>query len=240
MRRAFFKTAEHPGTAIRVRQERKDMPSGSDMQTVNTVLFDFGGVLADEGFRNGLAAIGRMSGLVEEDVILRGHELVLRTGYVTGRAGERHWWDTLRGEARVRGTDEVLRREILERFTLRPEMLGLVEQLNNRGFTVGILSDQTNWLDELDDRFGLYGRFDYIFNSFHMGKSKNDASHFDDVLRLLNRKGQEVLFIDDNTGHVARAVEGGWKAILYRDLNGFLQELCGKLPPELPTSSIKR
>ena len=96
------------------------MPSDSEFKTVNTVLFDFGGVLADEGFRNGLAAIGRMSGLVEEDIILKGHELVLRTGYVTGKAGEGYWWDTLRGEAHVRGTDEALRLEILERFTLRP------------------------------------------------------------------------------------------------------------------------
>ncbi|MRR38090.1 HAD family hydrolase, partial [bacterium] len=109
--------------------------------------------------------------------------------------------------------DEALRLEILNRFTLRPPMLDLVERLKSRGFTVGILSDQTNWLDELDDRFGFYCRFDYIFNSFHMGKSKNDPTHFDDVLRLLNRLGREVLFIDDNDGHVGRAVERGWKGI---------------------------
>jgi putative hydrolase of the HAD superfamily len=213
------------------------MHCGSKFKTVNTVLFDFGGVLADEGFRNGLAAIGRMSGLIEEDVIRRGHELVLRTGYVTGRAGEGLWWDTLRGEAHVRGTDEALRLEILERFTLRPWMLGLVEQLKSRGLTVGILSDQTNWLDELDGRFGLYGRFDYIFNSFHMGKSKNDPTHFDDVLRLLNRQGSEVLFIDDSDGHVGRAVEKGWKAILYGNPDGFLHELSRQLPPEHPASA---
>jgi len=216
------------------------MHSGSVLGTVNTVLFDFGGVLADEGFRDGLAAIGRLSGLAENDVIRKGHELVLRTGYVTGRAGEGHWWDTLRSEAHLRGTDEALRLEILNRFTLRPPMLDLVERLKDRGFTVGILSDQTNWLDELDDRFGFYGRFDYIFNSFHMGKSKNDPTHFDDVLRLLNRQGREVLFIDDNDGHVGRAVEKGWKVILYKNLDGFLHELSGQLPPELPASSIKR
>jgi len=233
-------TAVHPGKAIRVRQEMKDMSSDSDIQTVNTVLFDFGGVLADEGFRDGLAAIGKLSGLAEEDVIRKGHELVHRTGYVTGRAGEGHWWDTLRGEAHVRGTDEALRLEILERFTLRPWMLGLVEELRNRRFTVGLLSDQTNWLDELDDRFGFYGRFDYIFNSFHMGKSKNDPTHFDDVLRLLNRQGREVLFIDDNAGHVGRAVERGWKAILFGKQDDFLRELSKQLPPELPASSIPR
>jgi putative hydrolase of the HAD superfamily len=216
------------------------MHSGSELKTVNTVLFDFGGVLADEGFRDGLAAIGRLSELAEKDVIRKGHELVLRTGYVTGRAGEGQWWDALRGKAHVRGTDEALRFEILNRFTLRPQMLDLVEQLKNRGFTVGILSDQTNWLDELDDRFGFYGRFDYIFNSFHMGKSKNDPTHFDDVLRLLNRQGREVLFIDDNDGHVGRAVERGWKVLLYGNLDGFLHELSGQLPPEVPAFSIKR
>ena len=216
------------------------MPSDREFNTVNTVLFDFGGVLADEGFRDGLASIGKRSGLAEEDVVLKGHDLVVRTGYVTGRAGEGHWWNTLRCEAHVRGTDEALRLEILERFTLRPRMLDLVERLRNRGFTVGILSDQTNWLDELDSRFGFFGSFDYIFNSFHMGKSKNDPTHFDDVLRLLNRQGREVLFIDDNDGHVGRAGERGWKAILYRNPDGFLHELSGHLPPDPPALSIKR
>jgi putative hydrolase of the HAD superfamily len=223
-----------------MKQERKDMPSDPESKNVNTVLFDFGGVLADEGFRDGLAAIGRLSELAEKDVIRKGHELVLSTGYVTGRAGEGHWWDALRSEAGVHGTDEALRREILERFTLRPWMLGLVDELKGRGFTLGILSDQTNWLDELEGRFGFFGRFDYIFNSFHMGKSKNDASHFDDVLRLLNRQGREVLFIDDNDGHVGRAVERGWKAILYGNQDGFLHELSGQLPPERPVFSTKR
>ena len=56
------------------------MPSDPDVKTINTVLFDFGGVLADEGFRDGLAAIGKLSGLAEEDVVVKGHELVVKTG----------------------------------------------------------------------------------------------------------------------------------------------------------------
>jgi putative hydrolase of the HAD superfamily len=205
------------------------MPSALDRRTVDTVLFDFGGVLADEGFRNGLAAIGKINGLAEEGFILKGHELVIETGYLTGKAGEGRWWDALRSQACIRGTDEVLRIEIINRFTLRPWMLEQVQRLKSRGFTVGILSDQTNWLDEIDVQFGLYGRFDFVFNSFHMGKSKNDSCHFDDVLKLLYREGQEVLFIDDNAGHVGRAVERGWNAILYENRDDFLRELTGRL-----------
>jgi FMN phosphatase YigB (HAD superfamily) len=209
-----------------VQMERGHMPSASDHRTVDTVLFDFGGVLAEEGFRNGLAALGRINGLSEEEIIRKGHELVFRTGYVTGGAEEGRWWDALRSEAGIRGTDETLRLEILDCFTLRPWILDEVQRLKKSGFTVGILSDQTNWLDEIDVRSGLYGRFDYVFNSFHMGKSKNDPGHFDDVLKLLNRRGQEVLFIDDNAGHVGRAVAGGWKAILYKNREDLLGELA--------------
>jgi putative hydrolase of the HAD superfamily len=135
----------------------------------------------------------------------------------------------MRSEAGVRGSDEALRREILDRFTLRPWMLTLVQQLKLRGFTVGILSDQTNWLDELDVRFGFYGRFDFVFNSYHMGKSKNEPAHFDDVLKLLNREGQAVLFIDDNPGHAGRASERGWKTVLYENQGDFLRELALRL-----------
>ena len=141
----------------------------------------------------------------------------MTTGYVTGRSDERSWWEALRAEAGVRGAPAGLRAEILGRFTLRPRMLDAVGRLRGRGLAVGILSDQTNWLDELDGLHGLYGLFDFVFNSYHMGKSKNDPTHFDDVLKLLNRQGRQVLFIDDNAGHVDRARDRGWAVLRFLD-----------------------
>lgn len=210
------------------------MGSNPDRRPINTVLFDFGGVLADEGFRDGLAAIGRLSGLTEENVVRAGHELALTTGYVTGRAGEQRWWEALRAETGIRSADESLRGEILGRFVLRPRMLDSVGRLRGRGFTVGILSDQTNWLDELDGLHGIYGRFDFVFNSCHMGKSKNDPTHFDDVLKLMHRQGRQVLFIDDNAGHIARARQRGWAVLRFLDEGNVvraLSDLCEGLSP---------
>lgn len=212
------------------------MESDRDRRAIDTVLFDFGGVLAEEGFRDGLAAIGRLSGRPEEEVVRMGHELVVSTGYVTGRAGEKRWWESLRAEAGIRGTVESLRGEILGRFVPRQRMFDAAERLRSRGYTVGILSDQTNWLDELDGLYGIYGRFDYVFNSYHMGKSKNDPTHFDDVLKLLNRRGRQVLFIDDSAGHVERARERGWAAMRFLDEAGVLRalsDLCERPSPRV-------
>lgn len=212
------------------------MPSERRCGAINTVLFDFGGVLAEEGFRDGLAAIGRLSGLSEEDVVRMGHELVRKTGYVTGRVVETRWWEALITEAGVRGTAESLRGEILERFRLRPRMLDEAERLRSRGLTVGILSDQTNWLDEIDRQSGLYERFDFVFNSYHMGKSKNDPTLFDDVLRLLNRSGHAVLFVDDHAGHVERARARGWTAMLFQSERDVIRALS-LLPEDAPTEA---
>ena len=212
------------------------MESNRDRRAIDTVLFDFGGVLAEEGFRDGLAAIGRLSGRPEEEVVRMGHELVMTTGYVTGRAGEKRWWESLRAEAGIRGPVESLRGEILGRFLPRQRMFDSAGRLRSRGYTVGILSDQTNWLDELDGLYGIYGRFDYVFNSYHMGKSKNDPTHFDDVLKLLNRRGRQVLFIDDSAGHVERARGRGWAAVHFldeADLLRVLSDLCERPSPRV-------
>jgi len=45
--------------------------------TVDAILFDFGGVLADERFRNGLLAIARRNGLNPEGFAGTGFELDL-------------------------------------------------------------------------------------------------------------------------------------------------------------------
>ena len=40
----------------------------------------------------------------------------------------------------------------------------------------------------------------------HLGKTKRDATVFADVLQELKVEAGEVLFVDDNIDHIARAV----------------------------------
>jgi putative hydrolase of the HAD superfamily len=194
-------------------------------QPLKAVIFDFGGVLAEEGFRDGLLAIGRKYGADPERFRQTADDLIHETGYVTGAAEEAAYWDALRTRTGINGSNVELRREILSRFVLRPEVLAVADGLRGRGYITAVLSDQTNWLDELDRTTPFLRRFDRVFNSYRLRKSKRDPSVFDDVCEALGVNPGEALFIDDNPDNVRRAAERGLRVILFTGIASFIDEL---------------
>ena len=197
---------------------------------IEAVLFDFGGVLSEEGFRNGLQAIANSNGLDEETFVRTANDVIHACGYVIGKVSESAYWEMLRGTTGIRGDDQYLRNEILSRFSLREWMIDTVKRLKALKVRVGILSDQTNWLDELDARDNFFREFDCVFNSYHMGKSKKDPSHFEDVVRMLATDAHKILFIDDDPGNCERAEQAGLKVIHYMEREQFLEEIAGYFP----------
>jgi putative hydrolase of the HAD superfamily len=197
------------------------------MIAIKAVLFDFGGVLADEGFRNGLEAIARQEGLDPATFFQKAESLIYSTGYLLGHCPESEYWQAVRKETGIKMPEEELKREILERFVLRPEMFQIVARLRRQGLWVGILSDQTNWLEALDRRYGFYKAFDRIFNSYRLHKSKRDSSWFEEICSELGLAPPEALFIDDNPGHITRAAKVGLQTIHFQNQVQF-REALGK------------
>jgi len=189
------------------------------------VLFDYGGVLAEEGFREGLKDIARKEGLNPDEFFETARSLVYDSGYVTGHCDEHTYWTLVRNLTGIRGSDESLRRSVLDRFELRSWMMDIVRCLRNHGLTVGILSDQTQWLDELDQRDGFFKEFDVVFNSYHLGRGKRDPDFFAQIALRLGVLPQEILFIDDTKGNIARAEAAGMTGIRYTGRNSFLREM---------------
>ncbi len=191
------------------------------------LLLDYGGVLAEEGFREGLMAIGRSTAMGADQFFKIAADAVYDSGYLTGHAEEHDFWNMVRQRTQVEGADEEMRMTIFRRFVLRPWMLDLVRKLRTSGYTVCILSDQTQWLDELDKRDDFFKDFDHVFNSYYLGKGKRDASIFTDVAATLKIPAERILFVDDNEGHVRRARSKGLHTILFRDRESFLREMRG-------------
>ncbi len=187
---------------------------------IRAVLFDFGGVLAEEGFRNGLLQLAVEQGLSEE-LPERGMRAVYDSGFVLGRGTADDFWKLLKARTGLVGDNDALSRRLLDGFVLRPWMLELVHRLRRAGFTTGILSDQTDWLDVLDARYHFFEAFDRIYNSYYIGRGKRDPATFRQVADDLGLEPAAVLFVDDDAGNVERARAAGWCAIQYLDRAGF-------------------
>ena len=193
---------------------------------IRALLFDFGGVLAEEGFHKGLEELGREQGLDPKGLAQAGMDAVYDSGFVLGQGSAGEFWRLLRERTGLVGDPRTLSRRILAGFTLRPWMLEAVDRLRQAGYLTAILSDQTHWLDTLVERHGLDRYFDRIYNSYHLGKGKRDPSVFDDVVRDLGVPPREVLFIDDNPANVTRAETRGLRGWPYRNREEFEQLLA--------------
>ncbi len=192
---------------------------------IKAVLFDFGGVLAEEGFREGLKAVGKEKGFDPAHFFNMLSELVYQTGYVTGSADEHAYWNAVREKTGLTGEDKKLREEVLMRLKLRPKMMEVVKKIKSSGFIVAILSDQTNWLDDLNQRTPFYKHFDHVFNSYYLKKTKRDPSLFKDICAQLDLRPEEVLFVDDSLENIKRAESEGLRTIHFKSVRDFKKEI---------------
>ena len=149
---------------------------------------------------------------------------------MTGHAPEAEFWKAVRQKTGIVGDDEELRDEILSRFVLRQEMIDLVSRLRRDGYALAILSDQTNWLDEIDRKTPVFPYFDHVFNSYHLQRSKKDPSTFHHVCDAMGFSPEEVLFIDDNPENARRAEEAGLGAIVFENYRRFMEEINRLVP----------
>lgn len=208
------------------------MNNQSRTYSIDAVIFDFGGVLAEKGFAEGLRAISARHGLDETGFYNLANDFIHTTGYLTGQADEHVYWQAIRDRTGIRDKDTTLRNDILSRFVPRSWMFDIIMKLRVSGIGTAILSDQTNWLDELNERYDFFKYFDIVFNSYHLGKSKIDPSHFSDTVSRLNSTPERLLFVDDNEAHCERARRAGMNAICFIDRGHFLEDLARFCPGE--------
>lgn len=196
----------------------------------STLFFDFGGVLAEEGFYQGLAAIAVQAGRDPAQVVPVAYEMAWSTGFVVGGCDEAGFWQAFRKATGIAGDDAALTDMVLSRFVPRPFMFAVADAARREGLKTAILSDQTGWLAELDARHDVFSHFDAVFNSYHHGVTKREAAFFQLALDKMRTEAMASLFIDDAPRNVDLAASLGFHTILYRDRASFFQELAAICP----------
>ncbi|GAB7082081.1 HAD family hydrolase [Megalodesulfovibrio paquesii] len=194
------------------------------MPTIRAVLFDFGGVVAQEGFVGVMRREALAQGLDPQAVMLAAVEAMYGSGYLTNAATEEDFWSLFQAASGLKGDWAVMREAILSHCTPRPEMLALAGVLAAEGIVPAILSDHTDWLDELERRHGFAMHYEHVFNSYHTGSTKREQAAFLHALEVLDVTPEEAVFVDDARRNVALARELGLHAVLCEELPEFARE----------------
>lgn len=187
----------------------------SQCTSIKAILFDFSGVLAEEGYISGLTALALQHALNPKDFVTEATRICYESGYADGRAPASVFWQGVRDAFPIRLSDEALHEAILSRFIIRPAMLAEVDALRHAGFTTAIVSDHTDWLEMLDERHAIFNHFDFIFTSYHEKCNKRTGELFDVVKARMPYAPHEMLFFDDNAGNIERASNKGFITQLF-------------------------
>lgn len=180
---------------------------------VKHVIFDFGGVLVkpDEEFLT--AYLAGYFGVEKEKI----RELqVKELQWIRVNDAEFAFWQKYANEL---GKDlppdwrEQYQSIKIQSVKELPGIGQLLQDLQNAGYRLEMLSNFEPWMEPLLDRFGYRNRFDRLYLSYQTHLEKPDENAYRMVLTELQALGKETIFIDDQLKNVESAQKLGMGAI---------------------------
>ncbi len=197
---------------------------------IKAVLFDFSGVLAEEGYISGLTALAEQYNIDPRQFIEQTITVFYQSGYANGLVSTAHFWQGLREVSGITLSDDELNEMILSRFVIRPEMLKEVDALRAAGLMTAIVSDHTDWLEMLDARDDIFSHFDYIFTSYREKANKKTGELFAKSIAALPCDVSEMLFFDDTTGNIERAALHGLRGCTFINHEQYRKDITIFIP----------
>lgn len=186
----------------------------------SVILFDLGGVLVEW---DGIEPLKKLSGgrLTTEMARRFWMESPWVNKFETGRCGPHEFAAGVIEELNISLDPE----GFLEQFVswdrgLLPGALDLLKRLSSRFLLVCLSNDNELHWSPLRDKARLDQRFDYCFISHEIGVMKPDEEAFLHVLKKTGKKGEDILFFDDNQECIETACRLGMSAFCVSGVMG--------------------
>lgn len=116
--------------------------------------------------------------------------------------------------------DELLKYWFEGERELDQEVLTEIDKLRSRGIKCYLASDNEKYRAEyLLDEVGMRNKFDDIFFSCYLGFTKSDPEFFMKVIKQLELKAEEIMYLDDDPKNVEVAKTLGVDARIYNSIS---------------------
>ncbi len=199
----------------------------SNSNNIKMVLFDYGGVIAPEGFQLGILKLAQIFGKTFDEMYdIAGYRSGLDNGYTAGKSDEDQYWKSI---AEILGVPDDLKKYrylYLDNFQPRSGMIEIIKSIDD--YLIGIFSDQTNWIYEVDKIYDFMRYFNYLCISYDKGYTKHDLKFYDIPSKETGIPAENILIIDDKPRVIKNARNHGMKGYCFTSVEActaYLKEL---------------
>lgn len=194
------------------------------MNSVNTIFFDWGGVIADDPGGDFLDQLLRDVGATEEQ-IKEIYETYTRD-FMRGEISEAEYWDKLRIKYGLTIHDSISDEfKNWSGLVKNDDVLAVVDQAKAKGLQVAVLSNVIEPTYNVLQQAGYYDRFDKIIASCKVGFAKPQPEIYHIALEQLHTTAEQSLFIDDKQSSLDPAIKMGFTTILARNPEQIINDL---------------
>ncbi|UCG49428.1 MAG: HAD family phosphatase [Phycisphaerales bacterium] len=195
------------------------------METIESVIFDWGGVLIDDPAPGLVQYCAEALGVSREDYT--GAHDKFAEGFQKGLVSERGFWAEVCGdlgvpEPRVRSLwGEAFRWA----YAPREAVFSMASALQREGYKTALLSNTEVPAMEYFLELG-YDMFDAAVFSCAEGTRKPERRIYELTLERLGSKPGRAVFVDDRADYIEGARQAGLKTILFEDIKRVKEKLA--------------
>ena len=194
------------------------------MEAIESVIFDWGGVLIDDP-RPGLLRYCANALGVSEDDYTPVHDSFLDEFHTGAISEEKFWQEISRKLGKEMPKVPSLWYEAFRAaYVPKPEVFSLASSFHEKGYKTALLSNTelpaVRFLHEQN-----YRMFDVLVFSCVEGIAKPEREIYEIALNRLGSKAQQAIFTDDRPDYIQGAKEAGLRAILFESVAQLKSEL---------------
>lgn len=194
------------------------------MEAIESVIFDWGGVLIDDP-RPGLLRYCAEAFGVSQDDYTPVHDSFLDEFHVGAMSEQKFWHEiSLELSKPAPKVPSLWYEAFRSAYVPRPDVFSLACSLSEKGYRTALLSNTelpaVRFLHEQN-----YRMFDVFVFSCDEGIAKPDRKIYEITLERLGSESQRTVFTDDRPDYIQGAREAGLNAILFENIDQLKNEL---------------
>ena len=198
------------------------------MAKIDTVFFDWGGVVADDPGDDFLGQLLKDIGATDEQVATIFQTYMQR--FMRGQITEDEYWQEIKSKFNLlipnTISDEFMKWSGL---VANQDILDLVSELRESGLKVAILSNVIEPTYNVLASAGYYDLFDEVIASCKVGYAKLEQEIYQLSLDRLTTTADRSLFVDDKQRNLDPALQMGFSVILAKNPEQIASDIRNKL-----------